>query len=651
MDLFCQTCVKNSHNFYYMGYIDPGTGYVFSSIVPVILGFLATFAVTIMAFFTKRKNLIVLIIIIALIATMILMFNKKTNSNKVKSRTVVLGIDGMDPNILSQAIDKNLMPNFKKLKETGYYSELQTTIPPQSPVAWASFATGTDPSEHGIYDFIVRDPKNYQLDLVWMENIKSAIRGETFWQKAGKNNINTTVLFLPNTFPPSSLYGRMISGMGTPDILGTAGKFSLFTTKELNENSRGNQVSLDNTETQMANIPGPRYQAFNEKKATSIPLKIEKNNEKKQLALTIQGQKIILKEGKFSDWIKLEFKIDFFTKINGIAKFYLKQLSPDLEIYLSPINFDPSKPIKDISYPKTYSKDLVKEYGLFYTQGLPHDTWALEEEVFNDRAFLENAELILKERENIYFGELAKQKNGLFFSYFGITDTISHMYWKDPEVIFKFYKKIDDIVGKTLSKLNKEDTLIILSDHGFAGLDWGFNLNSWLRDNGYLVLKGGAETGGTLLDQVDWEKTKAYAIGYNGVYLNLKGREERGIVEKKDSQALEEKLKKDLLQIINPNNDLKVIKNVYTKEELKIKSDDANSPDLFIGYYKGIRSSWDTAVGATPKNIFNKRVDKWSGDHLFDASEVPGVLLSNKDLKLKNPQITQIMPLVLKLFK
>lgn len=592
-----------------------------------------------------------LIVILLLIITIIAVLKNNGRMAPQGKKIVILGVDGMDPQLVAEGIDKKMLPNLLKLKSMGYYSELQTTTPPQSPVAWASFATGMNPSNHGIYDFIVRKPENYQLDLVWMNSLDSAIKTKTFWEEASKLNIETSILFLPNTFPPGKLNGRMISGMGTPDILGTAGKFSFFTTREVNKKSRGNQIHIINSDVQTVDIPGPKYQLFQETKTSTLPLQIERNKTKKQVILTVGNKKILIKESEFSDWVPLQFKIDFFTRINGIAKFYLKQTTPELELYLSPINFDPSQPIKDISFPQSYSKDLAKEYGLFYTQGLPHDTWALEEGIFDDKAFLKNADAILEERERIYFGELKKQKSGIFFSYFGITDTVSHMFWDQPEVILEYYKKIDDVIGKTMSQLKKDDVLIVMSDHGFAGFDWEFNLNSWLHDNGYLTLLDGADQGGELLGNIDWENTKAYAIGYNGIYINKKGREGQGIVDEKESQLLEKKIKSELLEVANPSTDSLVVKNIYSKTDLNINKIDLNSPDLFVGYYKGIRSSWDTAVGATPKNIFNKRNSKWSGDHLFDASEVPGILFSNVDLHLKAPQITNIAPLVLKLIK
>ena len=72
----------------------------------------------------------------------------------------------------------------------------------------------------------------------------------------------------------------------------------------------------------------------------------------------------------------------------------------------------------------------------------------------------------------------------------------------------------------------------MLSDHGFAPYNRSFNLNTWLLNNGYIKLKSGASTDSSEpLANVDWTQTRAYGLGLNGLYLNLKGRETNGIVE------------------------------------------------------------------------------------------------------------------------
>jgi len=650
-----------------LNYIDPGSGYVLGSNLSAILGlivggFLSTlffFRNRIFPFFAKKW---IIVLILLFIGALGIIGSMSFSGSKISKKVVILGFDGMDPNILEKGFEKGRFPSLKKLKESGFYSHLGTTVPPQSPVAWASFITGTTPAKHGIFDFIERDPRSYALNVVFSQegNKRDAIISTPFWDVTTKNKVPSTVLFLPDTFePPKTLSGEMISGMGVPDVLGTQGTFTLFTTKIYPTSDftwRGKIIPITKDVIIATHIEGPKYNSFNETKTANIPLEI-KILEKERAEINVQNQKFVLSKGEFSDWKKLEFSIDFFTKVRGIVKFYLKSVDSDIELYMSPINFDPEAPLKPISTPKSFSVKLSKDLGMYSTLGLPHDTWALEEDVFDEKAFLKQADSILFERRRIYYSKLNSYKNGILFAYFGMPDTISHMFWrflsdqKSPyfDTINQYYDKMDEIVGQTLKKIDKDTTLIVLSDHGFSSFDYEINVNTFLMQEGFLVLKDGQIGSGPLYDNVDWSKTRAYAAGYNSVFFNIKGRESQGIVKKEDIESLQKEIIAKLMDATNPFDDKKIMKKVYTRQDLGINEDDNSAPDLILGFYKGIRSSWDSAIGATSPEVVRKRTYKWSGDHLFDPTEVPGVFLSNKKMGLKDPKITDVMPEVLKI--
>lgn len=651
-----------------LNYIDPGSGYVLGSSAPAllaaILGALASSLFflrhKIVPFFNKK---IVIFIIILLCAAGIMWFiasNGVMNSKKV----VILGFDGMDPSILEEGWKHGRFPNLKKLKDTGYFSRLETTVPPQSPVAWASFITGENPSEHGVFDFIERDPATYSLNLVFSQENekKDYIKTTPFWDITTRNKIRSTVLFLPDTFePPKTLTGEMISGMGVPDLLGTQGTFTLFTTKSYPISDytwRGTVIPVINSKSISTTIKGPKYNSGTDTKVATIPLNVNIRDDK-SVEVTVQKQTFTLNKGEFSEWKRLEFGIDIFTKARGIVKFYLKSTAPDFELYMSPINFDPESPLKPISSPKSFSAKLSKDLGAYSTLGLPHDTWALEENVFDEKAFLIQADSILSERKKIYYSKLQSYRDGILFAYFGMPDTISHMFWrylsdaKSPyhDTISSYYDKMDEIVGQTLKQIDKDTSLIILSDHGFYSFDYEMNVNTFLHKNGYLVLKDGANESGPLYESVDWSRTRAYASGYNSVFFNIYGREGEGIVQREDIDALQKELVQKFMDQKNSENGKSIMKHIYTREEMGISDDDIQAPDLILGFYKGTRSSWDSAIGAITPEILKKRSYKWSGDHLFDPTEVPGVLFSNQKIELKNPKITQVMPLVLKMIE
>ena len=336
-------------------YVDPGSGFVFaqgaSFLWAVILGFLGGFLFFFRFFFNflKRFLWIFLILFIVLIAGGLIMMRKPISKNKV----IVLGIDAMDPNITEQLIKEGRLPNFSYLKEMGSYSHLATTIPSESVVAWTSFSTGLNPGGHGIFDFIMRDPKDYlpylSLNEISSEKDKVKIqirrKGKVFWDILSASKVPSFIYFCPNTFPPEKILGKMLSGMGVPDILGTMGKFSFYTTKVLSEedrDSRGRviQVKPDNNLI-LTELYGPKVSLGSLQDETNIPLKIILRPQKETVSLEFQGNQLFLKENNWSNWQKVSFKVGPFKRLHGILKFYLKSIGPDFQLYVSPINFDP----------------------------------------------------------------------------------------------------------------------------------------------------------------------------------------------------------------------------------------------------------------------------------------------------------------------
>ena len=90
---------------------------------------------------------------------------------------------------------------------------------------------------------------------------------------------------------------------------------------------------------------------------------------------------------------------------------------------------------------------------------------------------------------------------------------------------------MDEAIGRVLETIDENTTVIVMSDHGFSPFYWGVNLNSWLLEKGYVTLKNPSRQGELpLFLNVDWSQTSAYAVGLQGLYVNLKGREINGII-------------------------------------------------------------------------------------------------------------------------
>ncbi len=660
-------------------YVDPGQGFIFvqntSFLWGLILGLLGSLFLFFRFFFRfLRKFIWVIFILLVLLILIIggIMMHKSAINKKV----IVLGIDAMDPRITERLFHEGKLPNFSYLKTIGNYSHLTTTVPAESAVAWTSFSTGLNPGSHGIFDFIMLDPATYlpYLSLNEISTVKGKVKiqirrkGETFWNIFSRNRIPCFIYFCPNTFPPDKILGKMLSGMGVPDLYGTMGRFSFYTMKELTDEDKDSQGRIIHVESKNniidTEIYGPKLASGKSTTESIIPLRIAFAPNGENISLEFQGKSLTLKENSWSDWQTLSFKINSFRKVYGIAKFYLKSISPEFNLYLSAINFDPQRPPFPVSYPHNYSKKLAKKIGFYYTLGMPHDAWALTEGKIDEKVFLEQADAILDDKEKILKEELGKFKGGIFFFYFDTLDMVQHTFWryldsrhplyeKDPlyqDTIFRYYEKIDRIIGDILKSIDKDTILIILSDHGFSSFRRAVHLNRWLLENGYLFLKEGKNESKEFFEDIDWSKTKAYALGFGGIYLNRIGREYYGIVNKSEAQVLKQAIIKGLKGFHDPENGEKIVNNVYAQEDAFEGPYADNAPDIFVGFNAGYRASWQTALGGVPNLLIEDNKRKWSGDHLIDPALVPGVIFINKKINLKNPSIIDIAPTLLFLF-
>ncbi len=618
-------------------------------------------------------------------------------------RVVILGFDGMDPELTERYIREGKLPNLAKLREQGTFRPLATTIPPISPVAWSSFLTGVNPGKHNIYDFLAPDRQRYLPELssarirgskrvlrigryaipLGKPSIKPLRRGKPFWHYLGDAGVFCSVIRVPITFPPEKFSGVLLSGMCVPDIQGTQGTFSYHTTRRANRETASNRVVVPfvkNGKAFHSYIPGPpdtlRADAKEELRAHFA---VKPLAGKRKAQLQMNGKKIELAEGEYSEWAEVEFSAGLGVTVKGICRFYLKSVQPELELYATPVNINPMNPALPISHPISYSVYLAKLQGLYATLGLAEDTWALNDGFLDDNAFLEQCYLIHDERERMFFDALEKTRQGVCVCVFDITDRVQHMFWrylKDGEgsdgghvhshgyvqaaaagegqeselVIEKLYQRMDALIGRTVEKMEKDSLLLIVSDHGFKSFERGVNLNSWLHQNGYLALKEGAPSGDWFAD-VDWARTRAYALGLNGIYLNLRGRESSGTVEPgEEEKRLRAELCAKLEGLTDPATSQEAIRRTFNSMQAFTGPYRENAPDVVIGFGAGYRASWDSAQGRVTKDVFEVNSKAWSGDHCIDPELVPGVLFSNWKIAGEKHAITDVAPTLLDLF-
>jgi len=348
--------------------------------------------------------------------------------------------------------------------------------------------------------------------------------------------------------------------------------------------------------------------------------------------------------------------------LTAICRFYLQEVSPNFRLYVSPINSDPSDSAIQITEPPEFSEEISDRLGLFYTTGFQEDHKALSNKVFTDDEYRIQADIVLQERLKLLEYAFENYDDGLLFFYFSSTDLQSHMFWWDSDLkhptrsaedakkcfqhIHKLYNKLDSVVGDILRRYGDKATIIVMSDHGFANFRRQFNLNTWLRENGYLYPPNST---GILMD-VDWSRTRAYGLGINGLYLNLKGRERDGIVEpgEQREQLLDELSTR--LEAVRDTNGKRVIVKVHRTDKVYSGPTTTLAPDLIIGYCRNYRASWATCLGDMTGEILLDNDSAWSADHCADASEVPGVIFSNRPIKAIRPALIDIAPSVLTRF-
>jgi hypothetical protein len=461
--------------------------------------------------------------------------------------------------------------------------------------------------------------------------------------------------------------------MCVPDLRGSQGTFSYFSTRT---SEGGTPVHTGGEQTVLrrkgnvirSRIVGPDNGMVRGSPRMTLPFTLTLRDGGARLE--IDGVDAIdLRPETYSPWVNLTFDAGLGVKVRGIARFYLVSLSPEVDLYMTPIHIDPESPAMPISHPQVYSVYLAKKFGPYATLGLAEDTWALNERVIDERAFFQAAMDICDERERMFFDAVGRVKKGLVTTVFDTTDRVQHMFYRylDPthpanagkpttdlaDAIQRVYERMDALVGKLMDQLGDDPNtlLMVISDHGFTNFRRGVNLNTWLRDNGYLVLNDGHDTSGEWFEHVDWSRTRAFSLGLTGLFVNRKGREKSGVVEEGEPyRALVAEISEKLTALIDPQTGGRAVRRVDIAPAHFDGPYRFDAPDLLVGYEGGYRNSWECATGSVTAEVFSDNTKSWSGDHCVDPEIVPGVLFSSRPLATETPGLVDIPFSILTLF-
>ncbi len=513
-------------------------------------------------------------------------------------------------------------------------------------------------------------------------------QGATFWEMLGEAGRRVRVIRVPVTFPPEPFsHGELLSGLGVPDISFRIGKPFYFTSELFFQPRAGGDFALevveliDNQGEIATRIKGPPNKLFPEGEPyIEIPMTLTVAEDRSKLGIDVSGRHLELAPGEWSDWVELVFPFNALVKLNGIGRFRLLSIEPDVRLYLSPIQFDPEKlpPILDITTPAGFVGDLTDRHGRFKTQGWAIDTWSISEGTIDEAVFLEDVEKTVADSEAMLFASLEEGGDwDVLVHYFEFTDRVQHVMFRhiDPEhplyteaeaaqwggSILDSYQRMDAIVGRTMETLPEGAMLMVVSDHGFAPWRWAVNYNHWLAQEGYLALEGeGPERANLedLFDQgeffvnVDWSRTRAYAMGLGNIYVNLAGREGQGIVQPgEEYRALVTEIKQRLEAFVHEETGEHPVAHVFTRDEAYGTYDPQLIPDLFLSNSRGYRVGWQDSLGIVAKAFIEPNADVWSGDHCSVYPPlVKGIFFANRPLDAADPYMADVPATVLDLY-
>ena len=492
----------------------------------------------------------VLLVALALAAACTTSPPPRTFSQKM----VILGFDGMDPRLVDRWMAEGKLPSMARLAGQGGRYRLETTVSPESPTSWSSFAIGGNPGKHSIYDFLVHDVKTYMPDIGMVRRemprflfnyiptsrptIVSLRGGTAFWVTAGSAGVRSSILTVPVTFPPETVpNSRMLSGLPLPDVRGTIGTFYYFAT-DLGRYEEGSTemggilkrlvFSEGTARTDLVGPPNPivkaqadalrskgaaltdaekaRLSDLDKQADVTVPLTIRWTRPASRATIELQGSSVTLGEGEWSGWIPLEFRVNALVRIRGMVQVLLVKAGDDLQLYVSPVNWPADSPMVPISAPASYAADLHRQFGTYRTLGWAEATWPLNEDRIDEKAFMDDLFRAFDDRAKIALEEIASSRSDLVVFVSESTDRVQHMFWRfidqtHPmynaaeaarygDAVERVYRRCDDLVGQVLQKVGPDTLVMVLSDHGFHSFRQAVNLNTFLVQEGFLAREG-----------------------------------------------------------------------------------------------------------------------------------------------------------------
>jgi predicted AlkP superfamily phosphohydrolase/phosphomutase len=525
-------------------------------------------------------------------------------------KLVVLGIDGLDPDLVGKYMDEGKLPNMQNLVRRGALRRLETT-PSADISAWASFATGTNPGKHGIFG----------------NGPQISRHGAAFWTLAGQAGVRSSVLAVPLTFPPEDVpNGELLSGWPVPDVRETPGTYSYFATDvpqpddgtERSGGVRRRLTFVKDTAGTVINGPG----------ALTLPVSIFWNRAGKAATIDIDGSSVRLEEGEWSKWINVDFSAALLAHQRGMVELLLIRAGSSFALYASPVHWRADSPPVPLSSPASLSGDLYERVGLYRTLGWTDQASALDANLIDEKAFMDDLYRAFDDRAQVILQRIDTRQWDLLVGAIDSLDHVQHMMWRlmDPahpaynsvaaatfgDAIARMYRRCDDFVGEVVKHIGAGTPLILMSAHGGKGFRQTMDLNRWLAEEG---LAGNAS-----------------ATASGGLFLSPA------------ALAGEDHIVARLTALRDPHTQAPIVAAVYKREAIYSGPYVSIAPALQVGMAEGYR------IGAAPA-VLAPNLNKWSADHAsVDYRAVPGTLIANRPIRGASPRVVDIAPTVLRYF-
>jgi predicted AlkP superfamily phosphohydrolase/phosphomutase len=561
-------------------------------------------------------------------------------------QSILVGFDSFDPGVFETLTNGCELPNLNSLAGKSGYSRLKVCAPPQTEVSWTSIATGADPGTHGVFDFVHRIPSTYEPYVSILPTRKSMVgeqfippyTANTIFSEAADMGYPAIALWWPALFPARvELPISTIPGLGTPDIRGQLGVGTYATSDPEDRKDKTRVISLNKKSSGVFGgfLEGPMTKG---REGVMQPARLEFTltipSGTDQATLQLGSSEMTLALGQWSPIFEVKFKMGMFFNVIAITRAILTQINGRVSLYFLPLQIHPLHSPWHYAAPKSFIKDTWNNAGPFLTLGWPQDTTALEEGCITDDQFLDLCDSIFESRKRIFYHHLSKMNEGILAGVFDCLDRVQHMFLRDrTDIVHDWYRKLDSFVGDVRSKMDslgiQKSRFLVMSDHGFQQFRYKVNLNRWLAENGYLSFV--KEDQPNSLQTADWQKTSAYALGLNSVYLNINGREGKGILTAGQIEPMLAEIKEKLLALRGPDGK-NAVSSVLFKHEAFSGPYARLGPDLFIGYAANYRASAETGLGKAPNELVEVNQDHWGADHCIDPEIVPGVLFANRDV-------------------